>query len=188
MKVSRNGIASIRARSESFIALKAPSCQSHYFYRYGTKGRRRWGDWHHMSKVTPAETGKIELDLEPELASDLITSLSSDNKWVDIYQTDRFRHLTLTHLSGNSNHGSKKLCFHWKAWARENFLEHNELLQASSQFLHESWYRMPGCNEGDKKRLWTHQKSASRLSRTYLAVSLASSVLVSIDENAVFVQ
>ena len=115
LKVSRNGIASIRARSESFIALKAPSCQSHYFYRYGTKGRRRWGDWHHMSKVTPAETGKIELDLEPELASDLITSLSSDNKWVDIYQTDRFRHLTLTHLSGNSNHGSKKLCFHWKA-------------------------------------------------------------------------
>ena len=132
-----------------------------------------------MSKVTPAETGKIELDLEPELASDLITSLSSDNKWVDIYQTDRFRHLTLTHLSGNSNHGSKKLCFHWKAWARENFLEHNELLQASSQFL-------PSVMKVTKKRLWTHQKSASRLSRTFTAVSLARSVLVSSDENAVF--
>ena len=121
LKVSRNGIASIRARTECFIALKALSCQSHCFYRYGTKGRRRWGDWHHMSKVTPAETGKIELDLEPELASDLITSLSSDNKWVDIYQTDRFRHLTLTHLSGNSNHGSKNLCFHWEASARKTF-------------------------------------------------------------------
>ena len=83
------------------------------------------------------ESAEIKVTLDPEEASNLITSQSSNNKWVDGYlKEDRFRppfgfksakqKLKLSHLSGgnyllpvelempNTLPGFRHLCFHWK--------------------------------------------------------------------------
>ena len=97
--------------------------------RYGTKGHRRWGEWHELSEVTGAT---VEVDLEPELARHLITSQSTKNIWVDGYLQDQtFRppfgfdqdHLRLSHLSGDSTPGSRNLCFHWRLEATRNVVD-----------------------------------------------------------------
>ena len=91
--------------------------------RYGSKGRRRWGEWHELSEVPGEQSAMIEVDLEPELASHLITSQSTKNVWVDGYlQGQTFRppfgidqdQLRLSHLSGDPTPGSRNLCFHWQ--------------------------------------------------------------------------
>ena len=91
-----------------------------HFIRYGSNNLESDSEWHMLSKVTVEEdegerdeSAEIKVTLDPEKASNLITSQSSNNKWVDGYlKEDRFRppfgfkpakqKLKLSHLSGGN--------------------------------------------------------------------------------------
>ena len=98
-----------------------------FLQRHGSSGLRTESSWHKISEVKEKDSAELTVALGSEEASNLITSQSSDNRWVDGYLRDeRLRppfgfdqsgqELKLSHLSGSTNLNTKarRLCFHWK--------------------------------------------------------------------------
>ena len=98
-----------------------------FLQRHGSSGTETDSSWHKISEVKEKDSAELVVSLEPEDASKLITSQSTDNKWVDRYLQDQRlcppfsfersgQELKLSHLSGNTALKTKirRLCFHWK--------------------------------------------------------------------------
>ena len=98
-----------------------------FLQRHGSSGLGTDSSWHKISEVKEKDSVELIVALGPEEACNLITSQSSDNRWVDGYLRDeRLRppfgfeqsgqELKLSHLSGstNLNTRARRLCFHWK--------------------------------------------------------------------------
>ena len=100
-----------------------------FLQRHGSSGTETDSSWHKISDVKEKDSAELIVALGPEDASNLITSQSSENRWVDEYLRDERplppfgfeqgqggQELKLSHLSGSTNLNTKvrRLCFHWK--------------------------------------------------------------------------
>ena len=59
-----------------------------FLQRHGSSGLRTESSWHKISEVKEKDSAELTVALGSEEASNLITSQSSDNRWVDGYLHD----------------------------------------------------------------------------------------------------